>query len=61
MMRSEESVTGAPEKLDKIVPKGFGGRPLHEGRKSIIAAVNGLAVGGGMETILGCDLVVVSP
>jgi enoyl-CoA hydratase/carnithine racemase len=38
-------------------PAGFGGLSNRPGRKPVVAAVNGLAFGGGMEMVVNCDLV----
>ncbi|KAL2164811.1 hypothetical protein VTH06DRAFT_107 [Thermothelomyces fergusii] len=37
---------------------GFGGLSNRAGKKPVIAAVNGLCLGGGMEMVVNCDLVV---
>lgn len=39
-------------------PSGFAALSRRTGRKPIIAAVNGLAYGGGTEIVVNCDLVV---
>ncbi|KAK4103396.1 ClpP/crotonase [Parathielavia hyrcaniae] len=37
---------------------GFGGLSNRAGKKPVVAAVNGLCLGGGMEMVINCDLVV---
>lgn len=46
-----------PTSLERI-EGGFGGMSRRQGKKPIIAAVNGLCLGGGMEMTVNCDLVV---
>lgn len=40
---------------------GFCGISQRHGSKPILAAVNGLAVGGGVEVLINCDMVICSP
>lgn len=48
------------EKMDKWNDNGFGGMSNRRGKKPIIAAVNGLCLGGGMEMIINADIVLAS-
>lgn len=48
-----------PEEAPKgMAEGGFGGLSNRRGKKPIIAAVNGLCLGGGMEMILNTDMVI---
>ena len=42
-------------------PGGFGGLSNRRGKKPVIAAVNGLCLGGGMEMAINADMVLASP
>jgi enoyl-CoA hydratase/carnithine racemase len=43
---------------ERWVRDGFGGLSNRAGKKPVVAAVNGLCYGGGMEMVVNCDLVV---
>lgn len=46
--------------VQKWTENGFGGLSNRRGKKPIIAAVNGLCLGGGFEMTINCDLVLAS-
>lgn len=46
--------------VEKWTDRGFGGMSNRRGKKPIIAAVNGLCFGGGMEMVINCDMVLAS-
>lgn len=54
-MANKDSGIEVPEVID-----GFGGVSRRQGKKPIIAMVNGITMGGGMEMMVNCDLVVAS-
>ncbi|KAL4987206.1 ClpP/crotonase-like domain-containing protein [Aspergillus falconensis] len=58
---SSASSKGAEGTRREPMPNGFGGISQRRGKKPVIAAVNGLALGGGFEICLNCDMVVASP
>ncbi|KAM7200343.1 hypothetical protein V8F20_005320 [Naviculisporaceae sp. PSN 640] len=46
--------------VNSMAPPGLAGLPRRSGKKPIIAAVNGLCMGGGFEMVANCDVVVAS-
>ncbi|KAE9370248.1 ClpP/crotonase [Stipitochalara longipes BDJ] len=49
------------EQKGLLPPTGFCAVSMRHGKKPILAAVNGLAVGGGVEVLINCDMVLCSP
>jgi enoyl-CoA hydratase/carnithine racemase len=46
--------------INDMAAPGLAGLPRRDGKKPIIAAVNGICMGGGFEMIANCDLVIAS-
>ena len=51
-------LTQPPNLRGTLPPSGFCGLSTRTGVKPVLAAVNGLAVGGAVEALLNCDMVV---
>ncbi|KAF1997708.1 ClpP/crotonase [Amniculicola lignicola CBS 123094] len=47
--------------VNKMDAPGLAGLPRRDGKKPIIAAVNGICMGGGLEMVANCDVVLASP
>lgn len=59
-MKSDSGKSGL-EYWASLNPNGFGGIAMRQSLNvPVIARVNGLALGGGMEMVLGCDIVIAS-
>jgi enoyl-CoA hydratase/carnithine racemase len=56
-----EWINTPKEQKGNLPPNGFCGISTRHGRKPILAAVHGLAVGGGVEVLINCDMVLCSP
>ncbi|KAL9019686.1 MAG: hypothetical protein Q9185_003024 [Variospora sp. 1 TL-2023] len=54
----EWNTSNATGEKQSMPPSGFGGLSRRKGRKPVIAAVNGPCLGGGMEMVINCDLVI---
>ncbi|KAK0546019.1 hypothetical protein OC846_005439 [Tilletia horrida] len=55
-----EPLESVNAKVDKLKAGGFGTLSTRRSTKPIIAAVDGVCFGGGLEMVLNCDLVVAS-
>ncbi|KAL9015255.1 MAG: hypothetical protein Q9173_000141 [Seirophora scorigena] len=56
--KTEWNIRNATGEKRSMPPSGFGGLSRRSGKKPVVAAVNGLCLGGGMEMVINCDLVV---
>lgn len=56
--QQQKHSASADERDESWATTGFGGLSNRRGKKPIIAAVNGLCLGGGMEMVLALDMVI---
>lgn len=47
-----------PSQRGITLPNGFGGLSLRRGKKPVICALNGFAIGGSTEMVISCDMVI---
>jgi enoyl-CoA hydratase/carnithine racemase len=59
-MKSEWNEMNKAGVVNDMSAPGLAGLPRRDGKKPIIAAVNGICMGGGFEMVANCDLVVAS-
>lgn len=58
--KNADAATSPTKPRRKWARAGFAGLSNRGGRKPVVAAVNGLCLGGGMEVALNCDVVLAS-
>jgi enoyl-CoA hydratase/carnithine racemase len=59
--KNEQNLTSGNDRDASWATSGFGGLSNRRGKKPVIAAVNGLCLGGAMEMILNVDMVISAP
>jgi enoyl-CoA hydratase/carnithine racemase len=59
-LKEWDGANSSPEGRKPMPASGFGGLSRREGKKPVIAAVNGICFGGGCEMVVNADMVVAS-